>query len=111
MAIQKRSIITSVTTSISAVGLAVESSADVVSTLAGKLPAGVDRVCSSASKLMDIQDLYLDNWVKDKTMSNREEKISRLVRAEELRVLATKANITTANNVQDFLNEVDAMNI
>ena len=111
MAIQKRSIITSVTTSISAVGMAVESSADVVSTLAEKLPSGVDRVCSSASKLMDIQDLYLNNWVKDKEMSNREEKISRLVRAEELRVLATKANITQANNVQDFLVEIDQMNI
>lgn len=111
MAIQKRSIITSVTTSISAVGMAVESSADVVSTLASKLPSGVDRLCATASGVMDISDLYLSNWKADKTMSNREEKISRLVRAEELRVLATKANITTANNVQDFLNEVDQMNI
>lgn len=111
MAIQKRSIITSVTTSISAVGLAVESSADVISTLAGKLPAGVDRLTSSASSIMDVSDLYLSNWKADKTMSNREEKVARLVRAEELRALANKAGITNANNVQDFLTEIDQMNI
>ena len=111
MAIQKRSIITSVTTSISAVGLAVESSADVVSTLAGKLPAGVDRLTSTASQLMNVSDLYLDNWVKDKKMSNREEAIARMVRAEELRKLAEKAGITSANNIADFIAEVDQMNI
>ena len=111
MAIQKRSIVSSVGSSVSAVGLAIESSADVISTLAGKLPAGVDRVTSTASQLMNISDLYLSNWEKDKRMSNREETIARMVRAEELRQLAEKANITKANNIADFIAEVDAINI
>lgn len=111
MAIVKRSIVASVGSSVSAVGMAIESSADVISTLAGKLPAGVDRITASASSIMDVSDLYLENWKADKTMSNREEKISRMVRAEELRQLAEKAGITSANNIKDFIAEVDAMNI
>ena len=111
MAIQKRSIVSSVGSSVSAVGLAIESSADVISTLMGKLPAGVDRLTTSASKLMDVSDLYLDNWVKDKQMSNREEVIARMVRAEELRQLAEKAGITQTTNIKDFLTEIDQMNI
>ena len=111
MAIQKRSVVTSVVSSISAVGASIEASADVISTLAGKLPAGVDRITTSAGKLMDIGDMYITNWELDKLTSNREEKINRLVRLEELRQLAEKANITKANNIADFIAEIDAMNI
>ena len=96
----KRSIGTSISAGISAVSSVLEA-----------LPNTVERTGKVLSLTADVSELYLENWVQSKKSENRIEKVDRWSKMEQLRVASNQAGITQANNVKDFLAEIDNIDV
>lgn len=96
----KRSIGTSISAGISAVSSVLEA-----------LPNTVERTGKVLSMTADVTELYLENWVQSKRTDNRVEKVDRWSKMEQLRVASNQAGITNANNVKDFLVEIDNIDV
>lgn len=89
MAITKRSIGSSISNSVSAVGAGIEALSTVVEKVSAQLPNGVGRLGNTLSQSMDIIDLYQLNWYEDKATEIVKNRIERNVELEQLKQQAT----------------------
>lgn len=108
MALQRRSVGTSISTAVSSATAVVEAVAVTVEQVATMLPKGVERISSTLEQSLDITDLYLTNWQKDKKLSNAKESISRRAQYELILQEAKKNKIVDENaTVENLLKELE----
>lgn len=97
MTIKKRSIGTSLSSSVSAIAASIE-----------LIPNGITRAGNVLSATADVTELYLNNWVEEKKISNEEDKVQRIARLEQLRIAVEEANIDVdrLNNFMEKMNRI-----